>query len=107
MPNLAHRFSSNKVALGSINRVLYNYYSSNPETGEVFQLDLEDLNMLLRFQNRTVRHIGSQWDLDVWEFELMRLVSLVKDLCCYLTNELTVPTESLSSSHFVDMHGNA
>jgi hypothetical protein len=76
-PLVTPQVSTNTAALGSINGALCGYHSSHPEAGYDFQLSLEGLSLVLRFQNRTVHSIGHQWDLGIWETELMRLVSLV------------------------------
>lgn len=82
VPLTAPQYSNNQAALGLINGILLEHHSNSSETGHVYQLSLEDLSLLLRFQNRTVRSLGAQWDLIIWEKELIRLVSLVSSLCC-------------------------
>jgi hypothetical protein len=70
--------SSNQSVLGLINGTLQEYSSRSPELNHNFQLNLEDLSLLLRFKNRTVRSIGSQWDIGIWDKEFIRIVSLVR-----------------------------
>jgi hypothetical protein len=63
--------------LGLVNRARYDYHLGKPELGEPLPLNLEDLGVLLQFQKKTVRFIGSQWDMDIWDTEFIRLTSLV------------------------------
>jgi hypothetical protein len=75
---LMPQYSNNNFALGLINGVLSDYQSHNPKVGQVHQINLEDFSFLLRFQGRTLRSMGSQWDTDFLETEIMRLVSHVR-----------------------------
>lgn len=89
---ITHLGSHNTVTLALLNRARYDYHLCKPELGEPLQLNLEDLRVLLQFQKRTVRFIGSQWDMDIWDTEFIRLASLV----CWTLQYCTVSqTESI------------
>ncbi|KAE9366302.1 hypothetical protein N431DRAFT_419491 [Stipitochalara longipes BDJ] len=70
------QLSNNNSVLGLINGALREYNSRSPEINHIFQLNHEGLSLLLRFQNRTVHSIGSQWKIGIWEKEFIRLASL-------------------------------
>ncbi len=60
-----------------INGALSRHDSSNPDTSHAFQLRLQDLDLLFRFQNRTVLSFGPQVLMSIYKTEVIRLGTLV------------------------------
>lgn len=69
---------SNKVAvLGMINEALAGHESKASMPGYAFRLKPRDLDLLLRFHNRTAFSCAPQPLVDMFETESIRLLALV------------------------------
>lgn len=69
--------SNNEAILNMMNDSLSRYGQSDSSMGYTFQLKLQDLETLFRFQTRTVLAFGPQRLMSMYKTESMRLMALV------------------------------